>query len=581
MQDLIIRGGQVVDGTGAEPVTADVTITGGIITAIGPELSGDAAEAAEQIDASGCLVTPGFVDVHTHYDGQVTWDELLEPSSPHGVTTVVTGNCGVGFAPVRPGREEWLIQLMEGVEDIPGAALNEGITWGWESFPQYLDVLAGRRWSIDVGVQLPHGPLRGYVMGDRGAANEKATPEDIEAMARLTGEAIAAGALGFTTSRTLGHTSREGIPVPGTFADDDELLAIARAAAAASGGRRRIFEVAPAGIVPDDDPELVATELDWIGRMAAETGLTATYIILQHTLDPDRWRREMEQARVLRSQGARVHPLVAGRPFGLLLGWDVRHPFRGRPSYDAIDHLPLDRRVVELARPEVRDRILGEAVATGDPQVAEAQQRLGLILPACFVLGDPPDYEPAAERRLEAVAAGRGTSVEALAYDALLADDGRGLLLFAAFNYADADHEALREQLLDPDAILGLDDGGAHCGAICDASIPTFMLTHWTRDRTRGPQLELSDVVRRLTSQPADLYGFGDRGRLAVGLRADLNVIDHANLRLHAPRAAHDLPAGGVRLLQDASGYRATVVRGQVTRRDGRDTGARPGRLLR
>ena len=578
MHDLIIRGGQVVDGTGSAPFPADVAIDDGLITTMAPTLE---AEARAEIDATGCLVTPGFVDVHTHYDGQVTWDEVLEPSTPHGVTTVITGNCGVGFAPVRPGREDWLIQLMEGVEDIPGAALNEGISWGWESFPEYLEVLATRRWAIDVGVQLPHGPLRAYVMGERGATNEPASAEDLATMARLAGEAIEAGALGFTTSRTLGHTSRDGVPVPGTFADDDELLAIARAVAAAAGDRTRVFEVAPAGIVPDDDPELVATELDWIGRMVTETGLTATYIILQHTLDPDRWRREMDQARRLRRQGAEVYPLVAGRPFGLLLGLDVRHPFRGRPSYDAIDPLPLAERVAELRRPEVRERILGEKVVTDDRLLAEAQERLAMILPRCFVLGDPPDYEPPADHRLEKVAERRGVTIEELAYDALLEANGRGMLLFPAFNYAEGDHEVLREQLLDPDAVLGLDDGGAHCGAICDASIPTYMLTHWVRDRTRGPRLDLADVVRRLTSQPADLYGLADRGRLAPGLRADLNVIDHHALHLHSPRSVDDLPAGGTRLLQDATGYRATVVAGQVTRRDGADTGARPGRLLR
>jgi N-acyl-D-aspartate/D-glutamate deacylase len=575
MHELIVRGGRIVDGSGAGPRRADVAVAGGRIVEIGPDVAGP---AAEELDADGCIVTPGFVDVHTHYDGQVTWDEVLEPSTPHGVTTVVTGNCGVGFAPVRPGAESWLIELMEGVEDIPGAALHEGISWGWESFPEYLDVLSRRRWAIDVGVQVPHGPLRAYVMGERGATNEKATADDIAEMSRLAGEGVAAGAVGFTTSRTLGHTSRDGVPVPGTFADDDELLAIARAVAANGG---RIFEVAPAGIVPEDDPELVATELDWIGRMAAETGLTATYIVLQHTLDPLRWRAEMDRMRTWREQGVDVVPLVAGRPFGVLLGWDVRHPFRGRPTYDALDHLPLEKRIVELRKPEVRERILAETVRTDDALLAQGQERLAMILPMCFILGDPPDYEPPDEQRLGPMSSRAGTTAEAMAYDAMLSDRGRGMLLFAAFNYADADHEALLEQLRDPDAVLGLDDGGAHCGAICDASIPTYMLTHWVRDRSRGPRLELGEVVRRLTSQPAALYGFDDRGRVAEGLRADLNVIDLDRLRLHAPRAVHDLPAGGVRLLQDATGYRATVVDGQVTRRDGVDTGARPGRLVR
>ena len=575
MYDVIIRGGRVVDGTGSPATHADVAIRDGRIVEVAPSITGDATEV---IDATGCIVTPGFVDPHTHYDGQATWDSALEPSAPHGVTTVVTGNCGVGFAPVRPGKESWLIELMEGVEDIPGSALHEGMEWGWESFPEYLDLLDGREWAVDVAVQLPHGPLRGYVMGERGAKNEQATADDIAQMSRLAKEAMQAGAFGFTTSRTMGHASLDGTPVPGTFADDDELFAIAKAVRDGGG---RIFEVAMAGISPADNADVVARELEWIGRMAAETGLTATFIVLQHGQDPTRWQREMAAAHEWRARGADVVPLVAGRPFGVLLGWQVRHPFRLRPSYEAVDKLAPAERLAALRDSEVRARILAEQPATEDPAQIFTQAALMGLLPYCYVLGGEPDYEQPASESLAAIAARAGTSVEAVAYDAMLADDGTAMLLLPLFNYADANHDALYEQMQDPSAVLGLADGGAHCGAICDASIPTYVLTHWVRDRARGPRLALEDAVRRLTSQPADLYGLADRGRIAPGQRADLNVIDFDHLRLHAPRAASDLPAGGTRLLQDASGYRATVVNGEITRRNDTDTGARPGRLLR
>src|SRR4029079_3662405 len=519
-----------------------VAVSSGRIVAV--EASIDPSETAQAIDATGCIVTPGFVDPHTHYDGQATWDEVLEPSSPHGVTTVVTGNCGVGFAPVRPGKERWLIELMEGVEDIPGAALHEGMRWGWESFPEYLDLLSGRQWAVDVAVQLPHGPLRGYVMGDRGAKNEKAEPEDIAEMSRLAREAMQAGAFGFTTSRTLGHTSLDGTPVPGTFAADEELFAIAQAVRDGGG---RIFEVAMAGISPGDDPSVVSTELDWIGTMAVETGLTATFIVLQHNQDRGRWQLEMDAARQWRARGGNVVPLVAGRPFGVLLGWDVRHPFRLRPSYEAVDHLPRAQRVEALRRPEVRERILREEAVTEDPVQIFTQAALIGLLPSCYVLAGEPDYEQPAAQSLMAIAERAGTTVETAAYDALLAGDGATMLLLPLFNYADANHDALYEQMRDPVAVLGLADGGAHCGAICDASMPTYVLTHWVRDRTRGPRLTLEDAVRRLPSQPADLYGLDDRGRVAPGLRADLNVIDFEHLHLHAPRAVADLPAGGTR----------------------------------
>ncbi len=576
MFDLIVRNGEIIDGTGAATRRADVAVKDGRIVEIRPDIDGDAAEV---IDATGCVVTPGFVDIHTHFDGQATWDETLEPATPHGVTTVVMGNCGVGFAPVRPGGQDQLVELMEGVEDIPGTALHEGMTWNWESFEEYLDVLDGRQWAIDIATQLPHGPLRAYVMGERATSHEPATPADVAEMARLARSAIEAGALGFTTSRTLGHTALDGTPVPGTFADDDELFALARAVRDGGGA---VFEVAMAGIVPTDDPETVASEMDWIGRMALETGLTATFICLQQHAEPTRWRRELEAAALWRDKGASVVPLVAGRPFGVLLGWDVRHPFKLRPSYEAVAHLPLDERLEQLARPEVRAAILAESPGGGDAAAAATQAGLGMILPMTFALdADRPDYEPPPSASLGARAEAEGRSVEELAYDALMGDGSGGMLLFAMFNYADGDHEALWDQMQDPAAVLGLGDAGAHCGAICDASIPTYVLTHWVRDRERGPRLGLEDAVRRLTSQTADLYGFEDRGRIAEGLRADLNVIDLDALQMHEPRVAHDLPAGGARILQGASGYRATVVAGEVTRRDGADTGARPGRLVR
>jgi N-acyl-D-aspartate/D-glutamate deacylase len=578
MYDLLVRGGHVVDGTGRPGYGADIGVRDGRIVAVATDLPVE--EAAEVVDAAGAVVTPGFVDVHTHFDGQATWDEVLEPATNHGVTTVVMGNCGVGFAPVRPGSEQQLVELMEGVEDIPGAALHEGMSWGWESFAEYLDVLDGRRWSVDVAAQLPHGPLRTYVMGDRAVAREPATGDDIAEMARLATGAVEAGALGFTTSRTLGHTALDGTPVPGTFAEDDELFALAKAVRAGGG---RVFEVAGAGIVPADDPQIVARELDWIGRMASETGLVASFILLQQHAEPTRWERELAAAASWRDRGATVVPLVAGRPFGVLLGWDIRHPFRLRPTYEALSGLPIGERLEKLRRPTVRARILGEGPASGTELEQLVQQGLLGILPQCYVLGDRPDYEPRPDRSLGALAEAGDGSVEAMAYDVLCHDGGGGggMLLYPMFNYADGDHAALLDQFQDPAAVLGLGDAGAHCGAICDASIPTYVLTHWVRDRTRGPRLGLEDAVRRLTSQTADLYGFADRGRIAEGLRADLNVIDAEQLQLHAPRVVHDLPAGGARILQGATGYKATIVGGEITRRDGADTGARPGRLLR
>jgi N-acyl-D-aspartate/D-glutamate deacylase len=574
MFDHIIRGGRVIDGSGDSERVADIGVLDGRITAIEATL-GD-APAGAVIDAVGRIVTPGFVDIHTHYDGQATWDEVLEPSSQHGVTTVITGNCGVGFAPVRDADRDALIELMEGVEDIPGAALAEGLTWGWETFAEYLDVLETHRWSVDVGTQLAHGPLRTYAMGPSAAENRAATTDQIAEMQRLARDAMEAGAFGFTTSRTLGHRALDGTPVPGTYASAEELFAIGHGVHAGGG---RVLEVAAAGLARSDHADRVASEFDWVGRLAAETGLATTFILLQSRGDPDRWRAEMEQAQRWRAGGAPVTPLIAGRPFGVIWGWDVRHPFVARPTYRTLAGLPLAERLAELRRAPTRRAILDETDQPIDQAEARQLAYIRMVLPDCHVLVGSPDYEQPLDRSIGALAQQRGEHVEAIAYDGLLGDGT--MLLYALYNYTAGDHSVLYEQLQDPDTVIGLGDGGAHCAFVCDASIPTFMLTHWVRDRHRGPRLALADVVHRLTAQPADLYGMRDRGRLALGKRADINVIDLDALQLEPPRAVRDLPAGGTRLLQPATGYDLTMVGGEITRRDGVDTGARPGRLLR
>ena len=575
MYDLLIRNGTLVDGTGADRRVADIAISDGMIVAVGPGLDG---EASEIIDAADLLVTPGFVDVHSHYDGQATWDEVLEPSSLHGVTTLVMGNCGVGFAPVKPGSEEWLIQLMEGVEDIPGTALYEGIDFTWESFPEYLDALDERCWSVDVGAQVAHGAVRAYVMGERGARNEPANRDDIEKIATIVQEAVEAGALGVSTSRTLAHTAMDGEPVPGTFAAEDELFAMGRALRDGGGG---VFELAPAGTAGLD---LVAPmkEIEWMTRLSAETGQPVTFAMLQVAAAPDLWKQQMQASLEATEQGAKLHPQVAGRPFGVLVGWQTCHPFMQKPSYQAIADLPIEDRIVELRKPEVRAAILSEDNAEGTGLLIEGLGGLaGGMLDQVFVLGDPPDYEPTPDRSIVGMAAANGVTAHEAAYDAFCAEDGRALLMLPLFNYVEQNHDVIREQLTHPTAVSGLADGGAHCGFICDASVPTTMISHWTRDRSRGEQLPLEWVVKKQTADTAELFGLGDRGTVEVGKRADLNLIDYERLDLQTPELVHDLPAGGRRLLQRATGYVATIVAGEITRRDGVDTGARPGRLIR
>jgi N-acyl-D-amino-acid deacylase len=570
MHDLILRAGTVVDGTGAPPRTADVAVDGDRITEVG-SLKGE--KAGREVDADGLLVTPGFVDMHTHYDGQATWDPLLSPSCWHGVTTVVMGNCGVGFAPVHPGSEEWLIQLMEGVEDIPGTALAEGITWGWETFPEYLDALERLPRALDIGTQVPHGAVRAYVMGERGARNEPATPADIEAMAEIVRQGLNAGALGFSTSRTIVHRAVDGEPVPGTFAAEDELMGIGGALAAAGRG---VFEVAPAGVM-GEDLLAPAKEVAWMRRLSAATGRPVTFALAQHNRAPEQWRELLQLAEAATQDGAALRAQVMGRPTSLLVGWQTQtHPFRPRPSYRAIAHLPLEARVERLRDPQVRAAILAER--NPDNPLADV---VSAGLDRIFPMGEPPDYEPPPERSVAALAAAEGRPGEEVLYDLMMGRDGKELLLLTLLGYSDGNLDAMREMLLHPNAALGLSDGGAHCGAICDASMPTFMLSHWARDRDRGPTLDLALVVRKMTYETARTYGLGDRGVIAPGAKADLNLIDFERLDLRLPKLVFDLPGGARRLVQEADGYVATFVSGCQIMADGQDTGARPGRLVR
>ena len=569
MHDLIVRGGTVVDGSGADAREADVAIDAGRVTEVGRV----AARGREELDARGLLVTPGFVDIHTHYDGQVTWDELLSPSCWHGVTTVVMGNCGVGFAPVRPGAERWLIGLMEGVEDIPGTALHAGIRWDWETFPQYLDALERMPRALDFATQVPHGPVRGYVMGERGARNEPATPDDIRAMAAIVEEAIRAGALGFSTSRTIVHRAVDGEPVPGTFAAEDELFGIGRALRAAGAG---LFELAPAGVVGED---LAAAEKEvaWMRKLSAEIERPVTFALVEHDVDPGQWRTILRLVDEAAADGANLVPQVGSRPTMLLIGHETFHPFAWKPSYQKLAELPLAQRVVELRKPDVRARILAEAPVDQPGMFAFIYGDMKKIFP----LGDPPEYEPAPEKSVAAIAAREGREPQEVIYDAMLEREGHALLMIAVYGYSRGSLESIREMLSHPRSAFGLGDGGAHCGAICDASMTTFLLTHWVRDRARGARLPLERVVRKMTRDTAELFGLRDRGLLAPGYRADLNLVDFANLRLDAPHVAYDLPAGARRLVQRAHGYRATIVAGQVVFRDGEETGARPGKLIR
>ncbi|MEQ8267961.1 MAG: amidohydrolase family protein [Parvibaculum sp.] len=566
MHDLIIRGGTLVDGTGAPARIADVAIDNGIVTEVGTV----AGAAKREIDATGLVVTPGWVDIHTHYDGQVTWDPLISPSCWHGVTTVVMGNCGVGFAPARPDKHDWLISLMEGVEDIPGAALAEGIKWNWETFPEYMNSLDGQPRVLDVATQVPHGSVRAYVMGERGARNEAATDEDIAAMAEIVQEGIAAGALGFSTSRTMLHLSKDGEPVPGTFANKAELMGIGRALGAAGHG---VFEMA-SDMTPAEE------EFNWMKELSAETGLPVTYALLQSPVEPEKWRDMLRLTDEARKQGANVTAQIACRPTGMVLGWQSTvHPFIAHPAYYEIAALPFAERLEKLKDPEVRARIVGDTPR----EIGTLGNILTKGFDRMFRLenGATLEYEPRAEDSVAALAARTGKNPAEIVYDMLMEKDGRGYVYLPLLNYTLFNFDHIREMMRHPATVLSLSDGGAHCGVICDASFPTYMLTHWVRDRSRGERLPLEEVVRMQTHDTARLYGLNDRGVVAPGMKADLNVIDLEKLRILAPEMVFDLPADGRRMIQRAEGYRATIVNGAVTFENGEATGEMPGRLIR
>jgi N-acyl-D-aspartate/D-glutamate deacylase len=566
--DLVVRNGHLVDGSGGPAFEADVAVKDGQIAAVG-KFSGS---GRDEIDAKGKLVTPGFVDIHTHYDGQVTWGERMQPSSLHGVTTAVMGNCGVGFAPCRPEDHDRLIRLMEGVEDIPFAVLAEGLPWSWQDFPDYLDMLQARRFDIDVGSQLPHAALRVFVMGDRGANREPATSEDIASMASIAQRAVEAGALGFSTSRTLNHRTSDGQPTPTLTAGEDELSGIALGLArAANGAGRGVLQ-----FVSDfKDPD---AEFAMLRRIVERSRRPLSFSLTQHSTAPTGWARMLERLSDATAAGLPMKAQVCGRPVGILFGLELTlNPFSQHPSYREIARLPLAERVRQLRDSAFRARLFSE---TSDAQrgFAATQPR---NWPALFLMGAQPDYEQPLDRSIAALAAARNVAPEEIALDHMLSNDGRGMLYLPFLNYADGSLDPSYTMLNDPNTIPGLSDGGAHVGMICDASFPTSNLTHWTRDRQRGPKLALEQVVRMQTRSTAQAVGLLDRGLIAAGYRADLNIIDYERLTLLSPEVVHDLPAGGRRLMQRARGYVATVVGGEVTYRDGQATGALPGRIVR
>ena len=567
MHDIAIRGGTIVDGTGQAAFSGDVAITGDRIVGVG----GKQGPARHDIDAAGLLVTPGWVDVHTHYDGQAMWDPLLAPSCWHGVTTVMFGNCGVGFAPVKKHDRQTLMDLMEGVEEIPNPVLAAGLNWEWESFPEYMDELERRPRAIDIAAQIAHLPLRVYVMGDRAVRREPATPDDIAEMRRLTIEALRCGAFGFTTSRTDSHKAPDGELVPSRDADDLELLGIGSALGVTGSGAF--------GMNSDFDDE--EYELRWMRKLAKETGRPVWFLLTDRYADPQRWRRLVKAVHEARAQGLPLTAQMAGRPIGVMMGIGTAlNPFTVRPSYKQLESLPIEEQRRRLRDPEMRRKILADEPSGAEiAKLAQFRQVVAQRFDKFFIMGNPPDYEPGPEKSVAAIAQREGRSPEEVAYDYII-KEGQ-YLYFPVVNYVTGDHGPILEMLNDPACLLGLSDGGAHCTSIIDAGLPSYMLAHWGRDRSRGPKLPLELLVKRQTSETSEFFGLKDRGRLAPGLRADINVIDFDALKLHKPELVHDMPANGRRFIQRVEGYEMTLVAGTPIFERGQHTGAMPGRLVR
>lgn len=567
MFDLLIKGGLVVDGTGSAPIQADVAVQGDRIAAVGLELG----EAREIIDATGHYVTPGFVDIHTHYDGQATWDQEMAPSAWHGVTTVVMGNCGVGFAPAAPNRHDWLIGLMEGVEDIPGSALAEGMTWDWESFPEYMDALERLPRTVDVAAQVPHGAVRAYVMGEREAAKEEPTAEDMAAMADIVADGLRAGALGFSTSRTILHKSIDGELVPGTNATKEELLAIGEAMGRVGHG---VFE-----LTSDLMPEW--NEFEWMGRLSRDNGVPVTFTALQSPLKHEPFEAQLEAMREQNAQGAEIYAQISLRATGLILGWRASfHPFFAKPSWQAMIGEPWSVQYAKLCDPAFKAQLIAEdnLPLGGDLEMLLALMTEGFQMQ--YEMSEGFDYEPTAADCIAARAACLGQDAADYAYDVLMRDEGQGFIYFPLLNYVDGNLNFLENPLRSEDCINSLSDGGAHCGTICDAAAPTFMLQHWVRDR-QGDRIPLELAIKRQCRDTAQVYGLHDRGVLKVGYLADINVLNLDAIRMHPPTVEFDLPAGGKRLLQRADGYLCTIKSGVMTFRQGESLGQYPGGVIR